>query len=304
MANKNSEQLRDFVNLISVNGTLATLEIKEGTTESGVPYIGLSGSIQFGETGVETLKFRSFAMAQKSDGTDSKAYQNLVKWVSTAIPMTKDKENATKALFRGSFASNDFYTEQEGGSVVESIVFNVNGIFDYDVNFSTQYSTNAIVDFEGYVKSIADEMKNDEATGRKRMTLVGLDYRKEAIIVKNVIVDTNIAEEFVDFMPVGSTAKFSLGYYVHKGEAKKATGGLGKQRVTEGRDYLELIVEGCSDPYEDDKSVITPKILKELMNVREAKLAQIKENGEQGTVSAPKKKATVASPISDEDIPF
>lgn len=309
MANKDSEQLRDFVNKIDVNGTLATMEVKEGNTaESGVPYISVKGSIQFGETGVETINFRSFALAKKADGTDSKAYANLAKWVENAVPMTDDKENATKGLFRGSFASNDFYTDRDGGSLVESNVFNVSGFFDYDVNFNEQNSTNAIVDFEGYVKAIADETKGEEKTltGRKRVTLVGLDYRKEAIVLKNVILTEDIAEDFMDLLPVGSTAKFTLGYYVHKGQTRKPTGGLGKQRVTEGRDYLELVLEGCSDPYEDDKEVITPKILKELMNVREAKLARIKEDGENGvtTSSVDNTKSKVNSPITDDDIPF
>lgn len=309
MANKDSEQLRDFVNKIDVNGTLATMEVKEGETENKVPYISVKGSIQFGETGVETLNFRSFALAKKTDGTDSKAYANLANWIEKAVPMTEDKANATKGLFRGSFASNDFYTDRDGGSVVESNIFNVSGFFDYDANFTEKNSTNAIVDFEGYVKAIADETKGEEKTptGRKRVTLIGLDYRKEAIVLKNIILTEDIAEDFMDLLPVGSTAKFTLGYYVHKGQTKKPTGGLGKQRVTEGRDYLELVLEGCSDPYEDDKEVITPKIMKELMNVREAKLAKIKEEGENGdttTSSASTKKAKVESPITDEDIPF
>ena len=309
MANKDSEQLRDFVNKIDVNGTLATMEVREGETENKVPYISVKGSIQFGETGVETLNFRSFALAQKSDGTDSKAYANLVKWVENAVPMTEDKAKATKGLFRGSFASNDFYTDKDGGAVVESNIFNVSGFFDYDANFNEQNSTNAIVDFEGYVKAIADETKGEEKTptGRKRITLVGLDYRKEAIVLKNVILTEDIAEDFMDLLPVGSTAKFTLGYYVHKGQTKRPTGGLGKQRVTEGRDYLELVLEGCSDPYEDDKEVITTKIMKELMNVREAKLARIKEEGENGTTtsSASTKKAKVEHPaVTEEDIPF
>lgn len=310
MANNNSEQLRDFVNKVEVNGTLATLEVNEGETDKKIPYMSVKGEIQFGETGVETIKFKSFALAKKTDGTDSKAYKNLVDWVEKAVPMTKDKANATKALFRGSIASNDFYTDKDGGTVVESNVFNVSNFANYNENYLNDQSTNAIVDFEGYVKAIADETKGEEKTptGRKRVTLVGLDYRKEAIVLKNIIVSEDIAEDFVDLLPIGSTAKFSMGYFVHKGQTKKPTGGLGKQRVTEGRDYLELVLEGCSDAYEDDKEVITPKIMKELMNVREAKLAKIKAEGEGETSSSSKststKKATVESPISDEDIPF
>lgn len=310
MANKESEQIRDFINRETVNGTLATLEIKEGKTSSDVPYLSVKGEIQFGETGVETLKFRSFATAQKSDGTDSKAYTNLSSWVEKAIPMTQDKANATKNLFRGVVASNDFYTDKDGGTVVESNVFNVNSFGDYDENFTgSDNATNAIVDIEACVKAIADETKGEDKTptGRKRVTLVGLDYRKEAIVLKNVILPEDIAEDFMDLVPVGSTAKFTLGYYIHKGTAKKATGGIGKQRVTEGRDYLELVIEGCSDPYEDDKDVITPKKMKELMNVREIKLNRIKEEGENGD-SAPtntnKAKTFAPSPITEEDIPF
>lgn len=308
MVNNNSEQLRDFVNKVEVNGTLATLEVNEGETDKKIPYMSVKGEIQFGETGVETIKFKSFALAKKTDGTDSKAYKNLVDWVEKAVPMTKDKANATKTLFRGSFASNDFYTDKDGGRVVESNVFNVNNFFNYEENY--EEATNAIVDFEGYVKAIADETKGEDKTptGRKRVTLVGLDYRKEAIVLKNIIVEEDLAEDFVESVPVGSTAKFSMGYFVHKGQVKKPTGGLGKQRVTEGRDYLELVLEGCSEVYEDDKEVITPKILKELMNVREAKLAEIKAKGENepssNSKSTSNKKATVESPISDEDIPF
>ena len=43
-----SEQLRALRNNVTISGTLAELEVKEGTNKNGIPYISLKGAIRFG----------------------------------------------------------------------------------------------------------------------------------------------------------------------------------------------------------------------------------------------------------------
>ena len=81
MANdeKNTEQIRQLVNKVHLAGALAELEVREGQTQTGVPYLSLNGAIQCGESAVSTVRCRSFIKSKKSDGTDSKNYENAKK---------------------------------------------------------------------------------------------------------------------------------------------------------------------------------------------------------------------------------
>ena len=60
---KNTDQIRQLVNKVHLAGALAELEVKEGQTQTGVPYLSLNGAIQCGESAVSTVRFRSFIKA-------------------------------------------------------------------------------------------------------------------------------------------------------------------------------------------------------------------------------------------------
>lgn len=305
-----SEQLRNLLNNVKLRGTLAELEVKEGTNKNGIPYISLKGAVRFGETGVETKRFRTYVQAQNANGNENKTYPDIKKWADEAISEVDNKELATTVTITGSLEANDYVSPSE--ELVETVEINAK----FFNEFKETEDDPASVDVEGYIKAIADEMKNDEPTGRKRVTLITTDFFRNAVVVKNIIVPADLAESFCDMYDVGDTAVLYLSYLLHKGEAKpKKTTGLGKQRTTEGRDYLELVLVGADAP-EDVKEPIEKKVVKILMEERAQKLEDLKEEGYQGGAtaeSASKTKKTTskktstkvtADDIDDDDIPF
>lgn len=318
--NLETEQLKDFYNRVEINGKLASIEVFNGKTGAGIPYISIKGEIQYGDTGVETADFKSFAVAQKKDGSPSKLYTSLKDFADKAVPMTKDKANATMLLATGRLDANDFYSERDGGKVIEGVQNTISFFGDYNPTYTERdgYLTNVTATVDGYVLNISDEIKNDEPTGRKKFNLLTLDPFKNAVIIKNIMVEATIAEDFVQAYDKGDTAQFFLTRMVHKGESHalgNSSGGVGfgTQRVTEGRDYTEWICTGGTPIYEEDsKKVITPKMFKELMTVRENKLSEIKAAGESGgqkqtserTSFKAKTTTEEFAPISDDDIPF
>ena len=305
-----SEQLRTLINNVKLRGTLAELEIKEGANKNGIPYISLKGAVRFGETGTETKKFRTYVQAQKADGSENKTYPDIKKWADNAVSEADSKDLATTVTITGSLEANDYVSSSE--ELIETIEINAKFFNEFKENDEDP----ATVDVEGYIRTIADEMKNDEPTGRKKVTLITTDFFRNAVVVKNIIVPTDLAESFCDMYDVGDTAVLYLSYLLHKGEAKpKKTNGLGKQRVTEGKDYLELVLVGADAP-EDVKEPLEKKVIKILMEERAQKLEELKEEGYQGGATASNasqvKKTTskktntkvTADEIDDDDIPF
>ena len=305
-----SEQLRNLINNVTLTGTLAELEVKEGTNKNGIAYISLKGAVRFGETGTEVKKFRTYVQAQNASGNENKTYPDIKKWADAAISEANNKELATKVTITGSLEANDYMSSSD--ELIETVEINAKFFNDYKETADDP----ATVDVEGYIKTITDEVKNDEPTGRKRVTLITTDFFRNAVVVKNIVVPADLVDGFCDMYDVGDTAVLYLSYILHKGEAKakKATG-LGRQRVTEGRDYLELVLVGADDP-SDVGEPIEKKVVKILMEERAQKLADIEEEGYQGSASAENtsnsknttaKKASTkvkADEIDDDDIPF
>lgn len=307
-----SDKLRDLRNRVVISGTLAELEVKEGENKNGVPYISLKGAIRFGETGTETKKFRTYVQAQKSDGNENKQYASIKEWADNAVSEATNKDLATMVTITGSLEANDYVAST--GELAEGVEINAKFFNDYQQKEDSEDGP-AIVDLEGYIKAISDEVKNDVETGRKRVTMISTDFFRNAVVVKNIIVPKELADGFTDMFEVGDTALLFLSYELHKGEKKEVkSGGLGKQRVTEGRDYLELVVVGAP-PAEEQGEPIEKKIVKILMEERAQKLEELKEQGYQGTTTTntpnntktTSKKTTkkvTEEDIDDDDIPF
>ena len=304
-----AEQLRTLLNKVTVKGTLAELEVKEGSNKNGIPYISLKGAVRFGETGTETKKFRTYVQAQKADGNENKQYASIKAWADNAVSEADNKELATKVSISGSLEANDYITSSN--ELVEAVEINAKFFNEYSVTEEEEFESNT-VDIEGYIKSITDEVRNDVETGRKKITLITTDFFRNAVVVKNIIVPKELVDDFEDMYEVGSTAILYLSYVLHKGEKKQAKGGIGKVRVTEGKDYLELILVGAPTP-DEVESQLEKKIIKTLMEERAQKLEDLKEAGYQSgstenTSSAPAKKTTTkkvtADDIDDDDIPF
>ena len=275
---KNTDQIRQLVNKVHLAGALAELEVKEGQTQTGVPYLSLNGAIQCGESAVSTVRFRSFIKAKKSDGTDSKNYENAKRWVSKAVPMTKDKEKCTFVDMIGSLTDNPYVSRD--GTLVEAVQYSTQLISKFD-NYAAE------LDIEGFVHSIVDETRGEEGnpTGRKRMRLITRDIFSNTIDLKNIIIPNELVEPLEENgYEKGCTATFFINLIPTQKEAPVKKGGIGTQRTTEGKNYLEMVLVGA-DPVidSDDEKALDAKLIKNAMTERKTRLDEIKEKGYQGS---------------------
>lgn len=313
MANNNTDQIRQLTNKVHLAGALAELEIKEGQTKDNIDYISFTGAIQCGETPVSTVRFRSFIKAKKADGTDSKNYDKAKKWAAKAVPMTKNKENCTFVDMMGSLTDNPYVSKD--GTLVESYQYSTQLINDF-----RDYA--AEIDLEGFVHSIVDETKGDdgEKTGRKRMRLITRDMFNNTMDMKNIIVPADLVEPLEDNdYEKGCTATFFINLIPTQKEVVVKKGGIGAQRTTEGRNYLEMVLVGA-DPVVDPESenALSAKLIKNAMNERKNRLDEIKDAGYQsGSTSdsssttssrsgiGSKSSASKVAPVDDDDeFPF
>lgn len=315
MATKNTDQIRRLANSATLSGYLADIESKQGVDKNGVDYIRIRGQIQCGEDALITRNFSSFIKAKKSDGTDSENYEKVLDWVKHAVPMTKDKENATLVKLVGSLVANDYVSSD--GELRENNIVSAQFFNDFD-----EFACN--LDIEGYIKSIVDEERGSDddkkPTGRKRLNLISMDFYHNTLDIKNII----IPKEFVDALDdngyvKGATAKMYISWVPNeRSETKPKAKGFGQQRTTEGRRYLETVLTGGDIAYDEDEQenmIITTQMCKAMLNERASRLKELEEAGYQGSKgnsssSAPSgfgsKSSGKMSPVIDDDseIPF
>ena len=210
-------------------------------------------------------------------------------------------DEATEAALQCSFATNDYVNEKE--KLVEALKCDIAFINSVDGDYKGE------ADIEGYISAITPEVKgeDEEETGRLRVTILTNDFFGNIIPVKNIIVPAELKEAFEDGYEVGQTAKVFITYELHKGEEKpKRAGGIGVQRTTDGKSYVEMILTGA-DPAidEDGDGAFSKEAVRIGLSERKAMLEDLKEKGYQGGKSISSAKTTKqATPITDEDMPF
>lgn len=276
---KNTDQIRQLTNKVRLAGAVAEIEYKEGLTkETNIPYIQINGAIQCGENAVNTVKFKSFIKAQKADGSDSKNYTKVKKWVKECVPMTQNKNNCTFVDLQGSMVANDYVNRE--GKLIEGFTYNMQLFNDF-----TEYVCQ--IDMEGFIHSIIDETVGEEgeATGRKKLRLISRDVYRNTLDIKNIFIPKELVSAVEENeYEVGRTATFFVDLMPNKKEARVQVGGIGKQRITEGRAYLEMVMTGANLPIDEDSDKAIPaKLIKAAMNERKIHLKEIEDAGFQGS---------------------
>lgn len=315
-----SDKIKKVVNAVTLIGKIAEFEYKTGVTkEESIPYVSIKGAIQFGDSKVQTKKFERYVQQRSKskdgkEGKENKLYEKTLTFAKSvnSIASTKEEE-ATIVEIQGSIASNDYVNDKE--ELIESL--KVDATFFNDVDEGVEFK--GVLDIEGYIQSIIEETKGEDKveTGRLRVTLVTMDFFGNAIQVKNIIVPTDIKEAFQESYEVGQTAKLYIDYVVNKAPEKpKKSGGIGTQRTTDGKSYIEMVVTGA-DPAldEDDEGSITKQAVKIALTERKGMLAELKEKGYQGkkgqSISSDNRKSVGSAKgrnkpalVDDDDLPF
>lgn len=305
-----SDKIRQTVNNVVLTGKVAEFEKRTGTVEkTGAPYISVKGVIQFGTSKAESRHFEKFVQEySEKDGKrkENKAYPKVVEWANKVKSIADSSyEEATAISITGSFATNDYVNSEE--KLIETLKIDAAFFNDVDGDYK------GTADIEGYIQSILPETKGDDKdeTGRLRVTILTTDFFGNIIPVKNIIVPSDLREGFEDGYEVGQTAKVYIDFVLNKAEPKpKKKGGLGIQRETEGKSYVEMILTGA-DPAidEDEEGALSKEAVKIALAERKAALKELEEKGYQGSNKSGKSISNASSnskptPVADDDMPF
>ena len=279
-----TDQIRQLANVVHLSGILAELStMSEGKTKDNIPYLSFNGKVQCGDEAIYTVPFRVFIKSKKTNGEDSKNYANVKDWYSKAIPMTKDVENATRVDMRGSLTDNPYVNAN--GELVESTQFNMQ-------LFGSFKSYAAEITLEGAILAVSEEVRDDAPTGRGRLRFFTRDIFRNNIELRNIVVQSPDIDPVVNMTTLeevgyrkGTTTSLFIDLLPAKAVAPARKGGLGKQHVTEGNNYLEWVLTGCAD-IADAEHTLSSKIVKAALSVRSSRLEEIKRAGYLGSKNA------------------
>jgi len=271
------------------------------------PYVRIKGVVQFGEHNAESKRFEKYIAQYTKAGKEHGGYQKMVTFAKNVKSKDSLKEGEIASTIRLKCElKENFYTSQSG-TFIEGEKIEV--VFVEDLKGTNKGEAS----LKGRIISIVKEVKNDEETGRLIVNMFGVDYMSNAVKTK-FIVDETLAEQFEEAYEVGCTAEFYVDYRLHKGEETVITGsGLGVQRVTEGKSYVEAILVGATSPIDEDTAgAISNVVAKELLSKRNAEIQKKKEGNTSSTPVenvkreglAPKAKAPIIEEDNDDEFPF
>lgn len=304
-----SDKIKQTVNNVVLTGKVAEFEKREAKTKAGIPYISVKGVIQFGDSKAESRHFEKFCQEYtEKDGKkkENKAYPKVVEWANKVRSVADSSyDEATEVSISGSFANNDYVNAEE--KLIEATKIDAAFFNDVDGNYK------GTADIEGYIQSINPETKGEDKdeTGRLRVTILTTDFFGNIIPIKNIVVPAELKEGFEDAYEVGQTAKVYIDFALNKAEPKpKKKGGLGVQRETEGRSYVEMVLTGA-DPAieEDEEGALSKEAIRIALAERKAMLKELEEKGYQGGNKSGKAIGGTSSnskpaPVTDDEMPF
>ncbi len=308
-----SDKIRSLTNSVRLVGVVSEFEYTTGETKKEkIPYVSLKGVLQFGDSKAQSRRFERYVQERSNskdgkEGKENKLYADTLAWTKSVKSVASGTDEPTYVSIQGTLDVNDYVNNQD--EVIESL--KVDAVFFNDYEEGMEFK--GVMDLEGYIKNIAPEVRTqgDEQveTGRLRVTLITTNFFGNAIPIKNIIVPKEMAEDFSEMYEEGQTVTFYVDFIPNKTESKVVKqGGLGKQRVTEGKTYVEMVLTGA-DPAleEDDELAISKSAIKIALAERKAKLDELKENGYQGKKSISNRNTLGGSkskPVEEDEIPF
>lgn len=272
-----TDQIRNLLNKVTLSGKLAELkEVRRGNTQKGIPYISIKGAIQFSPNDpVYTTNFSFFAQSVNAKGEPNKNYELANKFAQTAQPMTKNPENPTLVSFTGAIEPMNYVGADE--SFHESFVYNMSRISDFE-DYKGQ------IDIEGFILSINPETKGEEEkpTGRAKMRLFSRTYSGNVVDLKNIFIPNELVPLCKTHKYVqGATAVFFIDLMKNSAEPSATVGGIGTQRTTSGKNWVEMVMTGAQPVIKGDKA-LSLEVVKAAMNEWAAHNEEIKAEGYKG----------------------
>ncbi|MGA4713082.1 hypothetical protein [Bacillus safensis] len=302
-------ELREALNKVVVEGTLAEIRSNEWKNENGKG-ISIELDIETDEFSVHTLKgMSSFKTKEGKESKKAKAFETMINEYKSIA--NSSREEADKIRAEGKLGLNEYFTNDELKSYPE-----------LTLNFARrqskeEFDPKAEFDVELFVKNVAQERANGEET--ERAVLNGYIPLYGGKVIPFSFVVTEEGSEFVaDNYEKNSTVNVygEIVNYKERTEKEKESA-FGKPKVeVKTKTKREFLVTAGLDPYdEDSKKVFNPEIIEKALNEREIDLEQKqKQSNNTGSSNNNNKKGgfggkpstTNNKPvtIADDDLPF
>lgn len=291
------------VNEVTVIGVLKELDVEEKETTDGRKYITATARVGVDQeiNGVMTeniVPVHSFSMRKKADGTDNKAYDNILTMKNFISEAAAEDCTPTRVMFSGRTCNineninKNIYVSRAGKLM--------DGIFQIDCNFPNEDRRNlpdeATFALTGIVGSIKPEYKDDEETGRIKVKLIVVGYRGKANVIE-LVAEAGNAANFVEQNwheqdTVSLTGAINMTYKVEEKKVEQAFGAPVIKRHTVSKN--ELIITGGSFPLDEDKSYDSGQV-KVALGERQARIKEIEDAAKSKAKAKPAAKKPSAS---------
>lgn len=272
-----NQTLRQADNRVVLEGILLEkrLEVKTIKTKDGEKKAIIGElDIEVKENEVHTVHV--FSYEKKADGSDNGIFKGLKtvddEYLSVAA---HGREGADRVrVTQGQIGLNEYYGQDGQLKSFPQISTN----FINRLSAGDEFNPRAEFDVEILVKTIADEIKNDEETGRVK--LIGIiPLYGGRVIPFEFVVGGEGADYVRDNYEAGQTVRVYgdiINFKEKKVVIEKAAFGKDKEKVTY-KTVREYLITGGSEPYdEDDSKAFDVELIKKAMVERETYLAELK----------------------------
>lgn len=301
-----TKTLREAKNKVELEGLVNEVKIEEKEVKGKEAIMGTI-DIKVAENEVHSV--RVFSYKQKKDGTENGIYKGLKTIKDEVVSVAKaGNEGATKVrINNGSISVNEFFNRNDELVSNPQIKTNfINRVKDED-----EYSPQARFELELVVSKVIPEFKNNEETGRMKISGWTPIYGGKVIPVELVV--TEEGSPFVeDNFTKGSTV-FVYGEIVNFREETIRTIEMDFGEPKEERSVRynrEMLVTGGSlyDPELDSKKIFDLTLIKKALTQRERDLEDKKnekkedKEKERNTFTGGKKNTAKAESMLPDDI--
>lgn len=195
--------LRESVNNMVVVGKLKSKEFKYGSKD-GISTIGVTLKVLTTEKladDTERVHENTIRLWAKQT---SKLYSSYVTVANEYKSIEEVGEAAADVIrITGSLEMNEY---EKNGEIKTNN--NLRGVFVNRVQDPKLAVQEVGAEVECVVLGIADEMKDSKLSGRKKIQVMSVGYGSRIHELQNVVVESNLAEQFARTYKVGDTAKF------------------------------------------------------------------------------------------------
>lgn len=277
--------LRQAKNKIECVGILAEKDLHAGKNQNNGKAT-IEGYVSIKVDEINQVRFRVQADETKKDGTSNPAYENLTAFNQNASSIAEVGVDNASRVRTASGQLNPYHSQQNNSDVLgyrTSFITVMNG--------GEEFEPKAEATVELYVQSVVPEMDKDgNETGRAKMKGWMPTYNGIEPVV--LIIPEAIADDALNgAIEVGQTMEFYADIINNRVEViKEIPVRLGPTRIEKSVTYTnELVLTGCSDPYEEGISKEAPydaNAIKLAIEERESRIKEAankpKNNGNEG----------------------